>query len=161
MTYPRIGVSEPTWADEPKSSVPTFEWCRPLVPFPSRKGERTGTAGKTRGRQWQTTPVNFAKKTVMKKDNINEIVADGETPRPECDSTATGKERDGASNASWSNEVTGLKPKGSLVTDRIREQRLNLSCKKKLKLGTWNVRSMQWRSLIMTVARTQRVDGTR
>ena len=46
-------------------------------------------------------------------------------------------------NTSWSNEATGLKPKGGPVADRIREQRLNLSCKKKLKLGTWNVRSMQ------------------
>ena len=32
----------------------------------------------------------------MNRDNTYyEVVADGETPRPECDSKATGKERDG------------------------------------------------------------------
>ena len=38
------------------------------------------------------------------------IVTNGETPRPECDSTATGKERKRESGAAGINEVTGLKP---------------------------------------------------
>jgi len=75
--------------------------------------------------------------------NNKEVVADGEPPRPECDSIATGKEQDGECKAIWSNEATGIKPKGSPAVDRTREQRLNLSCKKRMKIGTWNVRSMQ------------------
>lgn len=89
-------------------------------------------------------PCNYAKKTDMNKANSNkDIVADGETPRPECDLTATGKEQDGESKAIQSNEATGLKPKGCPVADRTGEQRLNLSCKMRMKIGTWNVRSMQ------------------
>jgi len=34
-------------------------------------GERMGTAGKTRGRQWQTTSGKFAKKTVMENTTFN------------------------------------------------------------------------------------------
>ena len=71
------------------------------------------------------------------------IVANGETPRPECDSTATGKARERESGAAGSNEAAELKPKGCLEADRIRGQRLNLSCKRKMKIGTWNVSSMQ------------------
>ena len=72
-----------------------------------------------------------------------QIVANGETPRPECDLTATGKEQEKESGAARCNEETGLKPKGRLEADRTRGQRLNLSCKQKMKIGTWNVRSMQ------------------
>src|SRR6218665_2613441 len=56
---------------------------------------------------------------------------------------ATGKERQWESGAARSNEATGLKPNGGLEADRIKGQRLNLSCKLKLKIDTWNVRSMQ------------------
>src|SRR6218665_3847119 len=42
-----------------------------------------------------------------------------------------------------SNEATGLKPKRCLEADRTRRKRLNLSCKQKMKIGTWNVCSMQ------------------
>ena len=76
-----------------------------------------------------------AKKTVLTKKEKT-IVANGETPRPECDSTATGKERERKSGAAGSNEAAGLKPKGCLEADRIRVQRLNLSCKQKMKIGT-------------------------
>src|SRR6218665_3860954 len=47
------------------------------------------------------------------------------------------------SGAAGSNDAAGIKPKGCLEADRIRVQRLNLSCKQKIKIGTWNVRSMQ------------------
>ena len=60
-------------------------------------------------------------------DKEKTIVANGETPRPECDSTATGKERERESGAVGSNEATGLKPNGGLEADHTRGQRLNLS----------------------------------
>jgi len=44
----------------------------------------------------------------------------GETPRPECDSTATVKERERESGATGSNETTGLKPNGGLEVDRTK-----------------------------------------
>src|SRR6218665_3443159 len=83
-------------------------------------------------------PCQCAKKTVMTKKEKT-IVANGETPRPKYDSTATGKERERESGAAGSNEAAGLKPKGCLEADGIRGQRLNLSCKQKTKIGTWNV----------------------
>src|SRR6218665_1986946 len=87
-------------------------------------------------------PCQCAKKTLMTKKE-KPIVAHGETPRPECDLTATGKEQEKESGAARCNEETGLKSKGRLEADRTRGQRLNLSCKQKMKIGTWNVRSMQ------------------
>ena len=104
-------------------------------------------------------PCQHAKKTVMNQAISNKvIVADGETPRPECDSTATGKERDGEFKAIQSNEVTELNPKGGSVADRTGKQRLNLSCKKKMKIGTWNVRSMQSGKLDIIQREMNRLD---
>ena len=89
-------------------------------------------------------PCYSAKKTDMSKANTSKvIVADGESLRPESDLKDTGEEQDGVSKVPGSNDAAGPKPKGSPTADRIREQRLNLSCKQRLKLGTWNVRSMQ------------------
>src|SRR6218665_1367088 len=84
-----------------------------------------------------------AKKIVIHQDYKKTIVTNGETPRPECDSTATGKDRERESEAAGPNEATGLKPSGGSEADRAREQRLPLSCKQRMKIGTWNVRSMQ------------------
>ena len=88
-------------------------------------------------------PCQHAKKISMRYHNIKPIVADGETPRPECDLRATGKERNGEYSALGYNDALGLKPKGRLEADHIKEQRLVLSFKQKMKIGTWNVRSMQ------------------
>src|SRR6218665_638326 len=86
-------------------------------------------------------PLSMCQTVMTKKEKP--IVANGETPRPECDLTATGKEQEKESGAAGCNEETGLKPKGRLEADLIRGQLLNLSCKQKMKIGTWNVRSMQ------------------
>src|SRR6218665_408051 len=88
-------------------------------------------------------PCQRAKKIVIDQDYKKTIVANGETPRLECDSTATGKERERESGAAGFNEAAGLKQRGCLEVNRIRVQRLNLSCKQKMKSGTWNVGSMQ------------------
>ena len=142
--YRLIVDSEPTWADEPKSSMSTFTCCRLLVPVPILGRGTTGHGRQNQGKAMANHPCQLAKKITMNKVNsFNKVVADGETPRPECDSTTTGKEQDGESKATGSNEATGLKPKGCPVADRIGEHRLNLSCKKRLKVGTWNVRCMQ------------------
>src|SRR6218665_604917 len=88
-------------------------------------------------------PCQGAKKTVIDQDYKKTIVANGETPRLECDSTATGKERERESGAAGPNEATGLKPNGGSEADRARGQQLPLSCKQRMKIGTWNVCSMQ------------------
>src|SRR6218665_296417 len=54
-----------------------------------------------------------------------------------------GKSERGRVGVAGSNEAAELKPKGCLEADRIRGQRLNLSCKQMMKIGTWNVRIMQ------------------
>ena len=54
-----------------------------------------------------------------------------------------GKSERGRFGAAGSNEAAGLEPKGCLEADRIRGQRFNLSCKQKMKIGTWNISSMQ------------------
>src|SRR6218665_4135747 len=95
----------------------------------------------TNGKAMANHPCQCAKKTVMtKKEKMIVPKFNGETPRPECDSTATGKEQEKESGAARCNEETGIKPKGRLESDRTRGQRLNLSCKQKMKIGTWNVR---------------------
>jgi hypothetical protein len=86
------------------------------------------------------------------------IVANGESPRPECNSIITGKERDGELNAGGPNEATGPKPKGRPVADQTRRQRLNLSCKQKMRLGTWNVRSMQSGKIDVIQGEMKRLD---
>ena len=86
------------------------------------------------------------------------IVANGESPRPECNSIITGKERDGELNAGGPNEATGPKPKGRPVADQTRRQRLNLSFKQKMRLGTWNVRSMQSGKIDVIQGEMKRLD---
>src|SRR6218665_1994932 len=87
---------------------------------------------------------HLAEKTVMNQvDKEKTIVINGETPRPDCDSIATGKERERESGAIGSNEATGRMTKGCLEADCSRGKRFNLSCKQKMKIGTWNVRGMQ------------------
>ena len=69
--------------------------------------QRWCLAKNTQGKAMANHPCQHAKKTVMDQVNSNkEVVADGETPRPECDSTATGKERDGELKAIRSNEAS-------------------------------------------------------
>src|SRR6218665_1806463 len=61
---------------------------------------------------------HLAEKTVMNQvDKEKTIVINGETPRPDCDSIATGKERERESGAIGSNEATGLMTKGCLEAD--------------------------------------------
>jgi hypothetical protein len=124
-------------------------------------GERTGTDGKTGGRQWQTTPLSTAKKTVVMYSNRNKtIVTKGETLRPEGDSMATEEEHNEESGASGSNETTGPKPKGRPAVDMTRKQRLDMSCKKTMKIGSWNIRSMQSGKMDIIQKEMKRMDIT-
>src|ERR1700733_7185981 len=89
-------------------------------------------AGKTRGRQWQTTSVILAKKIIMNSANHKQTIgADGETPRPYSDSKATWKERWADSTKIQRHEATTLNPQGSAGADTAGENRISLSCKKK------------------------------
>ena len=85
-----------------------------------------------------------AKKIVMMHNNSKStIVTEGETLRPESDLPATEEEHNEELGATGSNETTGPKPKGRPAADLTRKQRLDMSCKISMKVGTWNVRSMQ------------------
>src|SRR3984885_7866259 len=85
-----------------------------------------------------------AKKTVMRYNNRKStIVAEGETLRPESDLPTTEEEHNEESRATGSKETTGPKPKGRPAADLTRKQRLDMSYRISLKVGTWNVRSMQ------------------
>ena len=55
-------------------------------------------------------------------------------------------------------EATILNPQGGAVADLVGEQRLNLSYKSQMKLGTWNVRSMLTGKLEVVKAEMKRLD---
>ena len=76
----------------------------------------------TQGKAMANHPCQRAKKIVIDQDYKKTIVANGETPRLECDSTATGKERQRESGAAGPNEATGLKPNGGSEADNARGQ---------------------------------------
>jgi hypothetical protein len=78
-----------------------------------------------------------AKKTVMMYYNSKStIVTEGETLRPESDLPATEEEHNEEFGATGSNETTGPKPKGRPAADLTRKQRLDMSCKISMKVGT-------------------------
>ena len=80
------------------------------------------------------------------------IIGDGETPRPDSDFfSATGKERRDGAAGTRHYEATILNP-------QVGEQRINLSYKSQMKLGTWNVRSMLTGKLEVVKAEMKRLD---
>ena len=88
-------------------------------------------------------PLSLPRKFMMYPRRKSAIVTKGETLRPEGDLMATEEEHIDESGATGSNEATGPKPKGRPAVDMAMKQRLDMSCKKSMKVGTWNVRSMQ------------------
>jgi len=76
------------------------------------------------------------------RTNFIAMVPDDETPRSEGTLNATGEERDSRPSSSSIDEEPLLKPKGGKGADVAGSERRKLSCTSKLRVGTWNVRSL-------------------
>src|SRR6218665_3456644 len=65
LTFNPLGEdSDPAWATESKTSVPTFSWCEPLVPSPLER-RTNGHGRQNQGKAMANHPCQCAKKTVI------------------------------------------------------------------------------------------------
>src|ERR1700733_15658278 len=104
--------SEPTWANEPKSTMPTFSRCDLLVTLLAVYQNYDGVCQWVNERAWKAKRgkamanhlLETAKKIVMmyRFNSKSTIVTEGETLRPESDLPATEEEHNEESGATGS-----------------------------------------------------------